>query len=101
LAVETSVAFVLTTGGHNAGIVSEPGHQGRSFQLHLHSERDPYIDPETWLTTAETGVGSWWPNWLDWLERQSGERIAPPSMGAQRQGYPVLADAPGRYVLES
>jgi polyhydroxyalkanoate synthase len=101
LAVETSVTFVLTTGGHNAGIVSEPGHLGRSFHLHLHRERDPYIDPETWLTTSGKHEGSWWPIWLEWLEHQSGEPVALPPMSAQDKGYPVLGEAPGRYVLES
>ena len=28
-----TVTFVLTTGGHNAGIVSEPGHPHRSYQI--------------------------------------------------------------------
>jgi polyhydroxyalkanoate synthase len=101
LAAETSVTFVLTTGGHNAGIISEPGHLGRSFRLHLHRERDPYIDPETWLTTSEKHEGSWWPSWLNWLEHQSGEPVLLPAMGAQDKGYRALGEAPGRYVFES
>jgi len=97
LAAETSVTFLLTTGGHNAGIISEPGHLGRSFRLHLHRERDPYIDPETWLTTSEKHEGSWWPSWLNWLEHQSGEAVPLPAMGAQDKGYRALGEAPGRY----
>ena len=30
---DTDVSFVLTSGGHNAGIVSEPGHPRRSYQF--------------------------------------------------------------------
>ena len=33
LQTDTDVTYLLTTGGHNAGIVSEPGHDGRSFQV--------------------------------------------------------------------
>ena len=37
LLTDTDVTFVLTTGGHNAGIVSEPGHPHRSYQAATHA----------------------------------------------------------------
>jgi polyhydroxyalkanoate synthase len=100
LAAETSVTFVLTTGGHNAGIVSEPGHSGRRFRVHLHREQESYTDSETWLATATKHEGSWWPTWVEWLERQSGVADVPPAIGSPAHGYPLLGEAPGRYVLE-
>jgi len=33
LVAETELTFLLTSGGHNAGIISEPGHPNRSFQV--------------------------------------------------------------------
>ena len=36
LFTDTDLTFVLTTGGHNAGIVSEPGHPNRSYQITTH-----------------------------------------------------------------
>ena len=33
LLTESDMTFVLTSGGHNAGIVSEPGHKGRHYQI--------------------------------------------------------------------
>jgi polyhydroxyalkanoate synthase len=44
--------------------------------------------------------GSWWPEWQSWLAERSSERVPPPPIGAPEQGYPVLADAPGTYVLQ-
>ena len=47
---DTDLTFVLTTGGHNAGIVTEPGHPRRSFQMAEHRPGDRHPDPDTWLT---------------------------------------------------
>jgi polyhydroxyalkanoate synthase subunit PhaC len=100
LFTETDVTFVLTTGGHNAGIVSEPGHPNRSYQIstHQHTERRP--DPDRWQTIAPKKEGSWWPAWQSWLVRHSTGRGAPPPLGAPDKGYVALDDAPGIYVFQ-
>lgn len=90
--------FVLTSGGHNAGIVSEPGRPHRYFQALERPAGGNYIPPDDWLTLAPRHEGSWWPEWSTWLAAHSGSPVAPPPMGAD--GYPPLADAPGSYVLE-
>jgi polyhydroxyalkanoate synthase len=95
---DTDVTFLLTTGGHNAGIVSEPGHSGRSYRILTKATLDKYLDPDSWLTRAEKCDGSWWPAWSDWLVTQSGKPVAPPTIGAPSR--PPLMDAPGSYVLE-
>ena len=95
------LTFVLTSGGHNAGIVSEPGHPHRSYQLLQRAEGAPYIGPDDWLQRAPMHDGSWWPAWLQWLDAHSGEPVAAPSMGNARAGYRPLADAPGHYVRET
>lgn len=95
-----SVTFVLTTGGHNAGIVSEPGRRGRSYRMLYHREGEPYLDPDTWQATAPRFEGSWWPAWQAWLAQRSSHRVSPPALGAPQAGYPVLGDAPGSYVLQ-
>ena len=94
---DTQVTFVLTSGGHNAGIVSEPGHKGRTFQMATRAEGDPYLDPETWRQRTPVQEGSWWPAWSRWLEERSSGRIAPPPLGLPGAG--PLGDAPGSYVL--
>jgi polyhydroxyalkanoate synthase subunit PhaC len=95
------VTFVLASGGHNAGIVSEPGHKGRHFRISHSAAGAQYVDPGTWHAMTKTEEGSWWPAWLSWLERQSHGRVSPPTLGAGENGYPPLDDAPGIYVLES
>ena len=47
LVSDTDVTFVLTSGGHNAGIVSEPGHDGRHYRMLRHAAGAQYVDPET------------------------------------------------------
>jgi polyhydroxyalkanoate synthase len=100
LLADTAVTFVLTKGGHNAGIVSEPGHKGRSYQVLTKIDGDHYADPDTWAAVAPRKDGSWWTEWACWLkERSAGEKEPPPLSNAQA-GYPVLSDAPGTYVMQ-
>jgi polyhydroxyalkanoate synthase subunit PhaC len=100
LLTDADVTFVLSNGGHNAGIVNPPGRSNRRHQIATHVESENYVDPDAWQATAVHHEGSWWPCWLDWLPKQSThERIAPPSIGASAKGYAALCDAPGTYVL--
>ncbi|WP_226886829.1 PHA/PHB synthase family protein [Nisaea nitritireducens] len=96
----TDVTFVLTSGGHNAGIVSEPGHPRRNYQVATKKAGESYIDPDTWVAETPRKDGSWWPEWQAWLAGQSTEGAALPVMGAPDAGYAPLCDAPGTYVLQ-
>lgn len=100
LYTKTDITFVLTTGGHNAGIVSEPGHANRKYQLLTRSKEAKHITPDTWREKAPYFEGSWWPAWHDWLAEFSGEKVDLPSMGNPKKGYDALCDAPGTYVLQ-
>ena len=93
------VSFVLTSGGHNAGVISEPGHRNRRFRVAHRTGDDTYLAPDHWVAATPVQDGSWWPAWADWLEAGS-PRSAPPPMGAPKNGYPPLGAAPGVYVLE-
>lgn len=96
--MRTDLTFLLTNGGHNAGVISEPGHKGRKYQVKEHKPSDPHITPEEWRSEVKEQDGSWWPEWQKWLKEHSGNKTSPPSMGAPRKGYKSLEDAPGRYV---
>ncbi|WP_163560708.1 alpha/beta fold hydrolase [Halomonas sp. NO4] len=93
------VTFLLTSGGHNAGIISEPGHPRRRFQVRTQRQGERYLDPETWQATTPTQEGSWWPAWQEWLVAHSSGKTAPPPMGSER--FPPLDPAPGRYVRQA
>ncbi|MDQ7777749.1 MAG: alpha/beta fold hydrolase [Paracoccus aminovorans] len=98
---DTDITFVLTGGGHNAGILSEPGTGHRHFRVALKRMADPYLAPAEWLESAAEKEGSWWLEWADWLAAQSsGPQVPPPGAGAPERGYPALAAAPGTYVLQ-
>ncbi len=96
----TDVTYALVDGGHNAGIVSEPGGRaGRGYQLMTRRHGQRYMDPDSWATLAPRHEGSWWPAWRDWLvQAGSGQRIAPPPMGAADSGLTPREAAPGLYV---
>ncbi len=94
LQFDTEVTYLLTSGGHNAGIVSEPGHHGRSFRINTKRPNDYYLDPDRFCIEASRKEGSWWPEWVAWLNDRSGQPTTPPAMGVP------LGDAPGTYVLE-
>ena len=101
LFTDNDLTFVLTSGGHNGGILSEPGHPHRHYRVGHRMPGKRYTDPDTWFRRHEAHVGSWWPLWWDWLrDHQPGARVPPPPMGAPDQGLPTLTDAPGTYVLQ-
>ena len=93
---DTELCFVLTNGGHNAGIVSEPGHAHRHYALHTSRPGDPMRDADAWLAQAQRHEGSWWTAWHDWLlQHGSGRQVGARHIDAAS----ALCDAPGLYVL--
>ncbi len=99
LLLDTDLNFLLTNGGHNAGIVSEPGRDNRAFRVRVKTEQDLYLDPEAWLSATPSQEGSWWPEWTRWLEERSGDLAPPPPMGIPGAGPGPRVMAPGTYVL--
>jgi polyhydroxyalkanoate synthase len=100
LLADTEVTYVLTNGGHNAGIVSEVGRPGRHHQVMTKAADKRYVDPETWLAIAPHRDGSWWPTYGAWLRSHSGEPTPPPTLGNDAAGLTALCDAPGTYILQ-
>lgn len=94
LLTDTDITFVLAAGGHNAGIVSEPGHARRSYHMAHAAKGQGWTDPDDWLAQAESHPGSWWEAMGQWLKTHSTALVPPPAMDPSQ----VLCDAPGDYV---
>ena len=88
------VRYVLSSGGHIAGIVNPPGPKAR---YEVMTEEHPPT-PAEWREAAKATEGSWWEDWAEWSSSRAGPLGSPPPMGGDR--HPPLADAPGTYVRE-
>jgi len=97
---DADITFVLTSGGHNAGIVAPPGEPGHTYRIRSKAAHDAYTGPDEWLKTVQPVEGSWWPEWTRWLSARSGEAAAPPPMGIAPADGRSLPDAPGDYVRQ-
>jgi polyhydroxyalkanoate synthase len=95
LQTDTQVTFILAAGGHNAGIVSEPGRPRRSYQIACAEHGQGWVDPDQWVASAPLREGSWWEAMHTWLHDRSGKPVAPPAIDPAN----VLCDAPGEYVM--
>jgi polyhydroxyalkanoate synthase len=100
LQADTDVTFLLTNGGHNAGVISELGRAHRHYRVATHKEGQPYLDAEAWFERIPVKEGSWWPEWHTWLMGHSRGLTPPPPLGNPDKGYVPLAKAPGSYVLQ-
>ncbi len=85
--------FVLGASGHIAGVINPAAKNKRNYW----TGGKAGSDAETWLATAESVPGSWWPNWKDWLASHAGALVAArKTLGSAK--YAVVEPAPGRYV---
>lgn len=89
-----ALTFLLTAGGHNAGIVSEPGHPGRHYRVATRDADDSFRSADVFLAENAQIEGSWWPCWTQWLSKRSSGRVQSRALEAD------LPDAPGAYVSE-
>jgi polyhydroxyalkanoate synthase subunit PhaC len=87
------VRFVLSGSGHIAGVVNPPDKHKYQYWT---GPKPRSANLEGWLTKATEHPGSWWPDWLVWLQRQGDTKVPArtPGDGALKP----LEDAPGSYV---
>jgi polyhydroxyalkanoate synthase len=89
------IRFVLAGSGHIAGVVNPPA--AKKYQYWTNEA--PAASLEAFLAGAEEHKGSWWPDWLQWLQAFDSRRVE--ATGKRKPGGPgdtVIEDAPGRYV---
>ncbi len=89
--------FVLGASGHIAGVINPPAKGKRSYWSHERDEKALPGSPDEWLEAAVEKPGSWWPEWIAWLDQHGGRKVkARAQLGSAE--YPVIESAPGRYV---
>ncbi|HZC55322.1 MAG TPA: class I poly(R)-hydroxyalkanoic acid synthase [Xanthobacteraceae bacterium] len=87
------VRFVVSGSGHIAGVINPPAK--RKYQYWT-GPKPRNADINSWLAKAKEHTGSWWPDWLLWITRQSPTEVAARVPGAG--ALPAIEDAPGSYV---
>jgi polyhydroxyalkanoate synthase len=76
--------LVLSTSGHIQALINPPGPESRASY---------YVGADR----GEAERGSWWPDYIRWLDARSGElKPVPRKLG--NRGHKALAKAPGSYV---
>lgn len=86
--------FILGGSGHIAGIIIPPGNPKYGYYLNMSSPENP----DDWLDNASYHAGSWWPEWLGWVKKNSGRLIAAPVFS--KLPMQAIMDAPGSYVFK-
>ncbi len=85
--------YVLTASDHVQGILNTPD----KHKLHYFTNEKSYLTADKWLKAADKHLGSWWPHWHDWLQKQDHQKTLARSLDTKN----ILRPAPGQYVLES
>lgn len=86
------VEFVMAGSGHIAGVVNPPDKVKYQYWT---SKKHKFETLEDWHAQATEHPGSWWPYWVEWLTKYSGDWTIPRDPG---DTLGVIEDAPGRYA---
>ncbi|MEP5938808.1 MAG: alpha/beta fold hydrolase [Erythrobacter sp.] len=92
------VTYVLSQSGHMQAILNPPGNPKAKYYVQKKKGKLPET-ADKWLEGTEEVAGSWWPYWMEWMQKRSGKQKAAPSeLG--NDSYKPLDPAPGLYVVE-
>jgi polyhydroxyalkanoate synthase len=84
--------FVLSGSGHIAGMVNPPAANKYGFWT---NDKLPET-PDGWFEGAKQHDGSWWTDWLQWVEPHLGREV--PARVPGKGKLKVLEAAPGSYA---
>ncbi|MEP4785404.1 MAG: alpha/beta fold hydrolase, partial [Erythrobacter sp.] len=66
------VTYVLSQSGHMQAILNPPGNPKAKYFVQKKKGKLPETADE-WLQGTEETPGSWWPYWMEWLQKRSGK----------------------------
>lgn len=108
LLADSKITFVLTTGGHNVGIVNPPGagaklvgvgQRDKGYRMSVKLHGAEYESPDVWYASNEKVSGSWWPALYMWLASHSGHRVKASTAQKFLAGEGQAPElAPGSYI---
>ena len=87
--------FILGASGHIAGVINPPAKKKRNFWRGPEGKYPKNAD--LWFEKAAEISGSWWPDWYEWLAKQSGRKVKAPK-SAGNGDFPLIEAAPGSFV---
>ncbi|WP_029532522.1 class II poly(R)-hydroxyalkanoic acid synthase [Pseudomonas asplenii] len=85
--------FVLSNSGHIQSILNPPGNPKANYLENLKLSSDP----RAWYYDGQRVEGSWWPQWLEWVQARSGA-LKETRLTLGDAKYPPMEAAPGIYV---
>ncbi len=93
--------FVLTSGGHNGGIINEPGQNRGHYRISRRRDGALYVGPDDWIARQVEQPGSWWPQWKSWLVKRSSGTV--PARMPDTTGWrdSTVIAAPGTYIHQT
>jgi polyhydroxyalkanoate synthase len=87
--------FVLAGSGHIAGVVNPP--EAQKYQYWTNEKKVDTL--EEFIAGARETKGSWWPDWLSWIEKKSDAKVTAKGPRIPGKGkLKAIEDAPGSYV---
>ncbi len=86
------VRYVLAGSGHIAGVINPV--RKPKYQYWIGGDPDGTFDE--WLANASENPGTWWTDWLKWIEAQAPDLVPAREPGGGK--LTPLCDAPGEYV---
>ena len=94
------ITYVLSHSGHMQAILNPPGNPKARYYVQKDGKSKLPETADKWLEGTEEVAGSWWPYWMDWLQKRSGAKKKAPAKTGNKT-YPPLDPAPGLYVMEA
>jgi polyhydroxyalkanoate synthase len=94
--IDAPVTATLSSSGHILGVLNPPSPTSKRNYWQAEWKKGASI--EDWQAQQDQQAGSWWPNWVNWLDKRTGKAVKARPLTSKQ--YPALADAPGTYVLK-
>ncbi len=88
----SDVTYMLAGSGHIAGVVNHP--DKKKYHHSINEALPASLDD--WKAGAARHPGSWWPYWIEWLNKISPDKV--PARWPGDGDLAPIEDAPGSYV---